>query len=144
MRAVLQEGDETYKDFYFGDYKVKVMYEKPNEPSFGIIIHTDDDEFIVIGMNLTVFFSSEVKGSIGYIGQVFEGRYEDENWITTRMLNGDETWHNSRLRVLGRQFTIDEELEKEEKKQGEPDEYSPATLKQISTPGIYKVIVYKR
>lgn len=143
MRAVLQEGDETYEDLYLGDYKVKVMYEKPNEPSFGIIIHTKADEFIVIGMNLTVFFSSEVKGSIGYIGQVFEGRYEDKNWITTRMLNGDETYHNSRLRVLGRQFTIDEKLEKEEK-QGGPDEYSPATLKQISTPGIYKVIVYKR
>ncbi len=59
------------------------------------------------------------------------------------MLNGDETYHNSRLRVLGRQFTIDEKLEREEK-QGEPDEYFPATLKQIGTPGIYKVIVYKR
>jgi hypothetical protein len=70
MKAVLQEGDDTYQDFYFGDYKVKVMYEKPNEPSFGIVIHTDTDEFIVIGMNLTVYFTSEVKGEIGYIGHI--------------------------------------------------------------------------
>ncbi len=144
MRAVLQEGDETFKDFYFGDYKVKVMYEKPEEPSFGIILHTDDDEFIVIGMNLTVFYSSEVKGKIGYIGQVYEGRFEGENWVTTRMLNGDETYHNSRLRVIGRQFITEEKLQEKEKKQGEPDEYSPATIKSISTPGIYKVITYMR
>lgn len=144
MRAVLQEGDETYKDFYFGDYKVKVMYEKPDEPSFGIIIHTVSDEFIMIGLNLTVYFTSEVKGNTGYIGQVFEGRYEGENWVTTRMLNGDETYHNSRLRVIGRQFTTEEKLEEKEKKQGEPDEYSPATQKRISTPGIYKVVVYHR
>lgn len=144
MRAVLQEGDETFKDFYFGDYKVKVMYEKPEEPSFGIIIHTDDDEFTVIGMNLTVYFTSEVKGNIGYIGQVFEGRFEGKNWVTTRMMNGDETYHNSRLRVFGRQFTTEEELEEKEKKQGEPDAYSPATQKSITTPGIHKVIVYQR
>ena len=144
MKAVLQESDDTYQDFYMGDYKVKVMYEKPNEPSFGIIIHTDDDEFTVIGMNLTVYFTSEVKDKIGYIGQVFEGRYEGEKWINTRMMNGDETYHNSRLRVFGRQFTSEEKIEKEEKKQGEPDEYSPATQKQITTPGIYKVITYQR
>lgn len=144
MRAVLQEGDETYHDFYFGNYKVKVMYEKPNEPSFGIIIQTNDDEFLVIGMNLSLYFYSEVKGNTGYIGQVFEGRFESENWVTTRMMNGDETFHNSRLRVFGRQFTSTEELEKIEKKQGDPDAYSPATQKTISTPGIYKVIVYQR
>lgn len=144
MKAVLQEGEETYQDFYFGDYKVKVMYEKPGEPSFGIIIHTDEDEFVVIGMNLTVYFTSEVKGSIGYIGQVLEGRYEGENWVTTRMMNGDETFHNSRLRVFGRQFTTEEKLEEKEKKQGEPDAYSPATQKTITTPGIYKVLVYQR
>lgn len=144
MRAVLQEGDETYQDFYFGDYKVKVMYEKPNEASFGIIIHTDTDEFIVIGMNLTVYFTSEVKGSIGYIGQVFEGRYEGENWVATRMMNGDETFHNSRLRVFGRTFETQEKIIQENKKDGDPDAYSPATNKVITTPGIYKVITYQR
>ncbi len=144
MRAVLQEGDETYKDFYLGDYKVKVMYEKPNEPSFGIIIHTDDDEFIVIGMNLTIFFTSEIKETIGYIGQVWEGRYENKNWVPTRLLNGDETWHNAVLRAFGRTFETAEDIVKVTKKEGEPDAYSPATKQKIATPGVYKVITYER
>ncbi len=144
MHGILQEGDETYRDLYMGDYKVKVMYEKPNEPSFGIVIQTEDDEFIVAGMNLSVYFTSEVKGKIGYIGQVYEGRFDDENFVPTRMMNGDETYHNSRLRVFGRLFTSSEKLEKTEKKEGDPDAYSPATQKSIITPGIYKVIVYQR
>lgn len=144
MRAVLQEGDETYQDFYFGDYKVKVMYEKPKEPSFGIIIHAGENEFIVIGMNLTVYFTSEIKGNTGYIGQVFEGRYEKEKWIPTRMMNGDETFHNSRLRVFGRKFKTQDSLELKEKTEGEPDAYSPATHKEVTTPGVYKVITYQR
>jgi len=144
MRAVLREGNETYQDFYFGDYKVKVMYENKNEPSFGIIIQAENDQFIVIGMNLSIYFYSEVKEKIGYIGQVFEGRYENEKWISTRMLNGDETFHNSRLRVFGRKFLTNEQLDVVDKKQGEPDAYSPATNKEITTPGIYHVIVYQR
>lgn len=144
MRAVLQEGEETYTDLYMGDYKVKVMYEKPKEPSFGIIIQTSENEFVVAGMNLSIYFSSEVKGSTGYIGQVFEGGYESEKWITTRMLNGDETYHNSRLRVLGRTYQSEEKKSIKESNNNDPFVYSPATKQYISTPGIYKVIVYQR
>jgi len=144
MVAVLKEGTENYNDFYLGDYKVKVMYEKPNEPSFGIIIQTNENEFIVIGMNLSVYFTSEIKNKIGYIGQVFEGTYENEKWISTRMLNGDETFHNSRLRVFGRVFETEKEIETITKKVGEPDAYSPATKQVVTTPGVYKVVLYKR
>lgn len=144
MRAVLKEGSETDKDIYLGNYKIKVMYEKPNEPSFGIIIQSDSNEFIVIGMNMSIYFSSEVKNTIGYIGQVFEGRYENKKWVTTRMMNGDETYHNSRLRVFGRTFETTEDTVLTSKKEGEPDAYSPSTKKKIVTPGIYKVITYER
>ena len=144
MRAVLREGNETFQDFYMGDYKVKIMYEKPGEPAFGIIIQTDENEFMVIGMNLTGYFTSEKKGAIGYIGQVYEGRFENEKWINTRLMNGDETFHNSRLRVFGRKFITDEKIENTTTKQGEPDAYTPATNKEITTPGIYKVIAYQR
>ena len=99
---------------------------------------------MVVGMNLTVYFTSKIKGRTGYIGQVFEGRFEGEQFVPTRMMNGDETYHNSRLRVFGRQFTSTEDLGKVEKKQGDPDAYSPATQKTITTPGVYKVIVYQR
>jgi len=144
MRAVLKEGSETDKDIYLGNYKIKVMYEKPNEPSFGIIIQSDSNEFIVIGMNMSIYFSSEVKNTIGYIGQVFEGRYENKKWVTTRMMNGDETYHNSRLRVFGRTFETTEDTVSTSKKEGEPDAYSPSTKKKIVTPGIYNVITYER
>ncbi|GAA4812939.1 DUF5597 domain-containing protein [Litoribaculum gwangyangense] len=144
MRAVLQEGSETYNDIYLGDYKIKVMYEKPNKPSFGIIIQSGIDEFIVIGMNMSMYFSSEVKNTIGYIGQVFEGRFENKKWITTRMMNGDETYHNSRLRVFGRTYVTNEDILQTTKKEGEPDAYSPATKQSVVTPGVYKVITYKR
>jgi len=144
MRAVLKEGNETYKDMYLGNYKIKVMFEKPEEPSFGIIIQSDNDEFIVIGMNMSIYFSSEKKGIVGYIGQVFEGRFENQKWVTTRMMNGDETYHNSRLRVFGRTFETTQEMVKVTKKEGEPDAYSPATKQRIVTPGVYKVITYER
>jgi hypothetical protein len=60
------------------------------------------------------------------------------------MMNGDETYHNSRLRVFGRTFKTENEIVKETKKEGEPDAYSPATKKIITTPGIYKVFTYMR
>ncbi|WP_299552348.1 DUF5597 domain-containing protein [Seonamhaeicola sp.] len=144
MRAVLKEDNEKSKEITMGDYKLKVIYEKPNEQSFAIIIQADEHNFIVIGMNLTIFFSSVKKNTIGYIGQVYEGRYEDQKWITTRMMNGDETYHNSRLRVFGRTFQTEEDIIKVTKKEGEPDAYSPATKQSIVTPGIYKVITYER
>ena len=93
---------------------------------------------------LTIFFSSEKKNTIGYIGQVYEGRYINEKWVTTRMMNGDETYHNSRLRVFGRTFETTKDIVKETKKEGEPDAYSPATKQSITTPGIYKVTTYER
>ena len=144
MVGILKEGNETFRDVFMGDYKVKVMYEKPNEPSFGIIIQEDNNEFIVIGMNMSIYFTSEVKKNIGYIGQALEGRFENEIWVTNRMMNGDETYHNSRLRVFGRTFKTENEIVKETKKEGEPDAYSPATKKIITTPGIYKVFTYMR
>jgi hypothetical protein len=144
MVGILKEGNETFRDVFMGDYKVKVMYEKPNEPSFGIIIQEDNNEFIVIGMNMSIYFTSEVKKNIGYIGQALEGRFENEMWVTNRMMNGDETYHNSRLRVFGRTFKTENEIVKETKKEGEPDAYSPATKKIITTPGIYKVFTYMR
>jgi hypothetical protein len=144
MRGILREGNETFQDLYFGDYKVKVMYEKPEEPAFGIIIQTNVDEFIVIGINLSIYFESEIKDKIGYIAKVLEGRFEKEVWTTTRQLNGDETFHNSRLRVLGRKYLTDQRLHTIHKNEGDPDAYSPATNKEISTPGVYKVLTYLR
>lgn len=144
MKAVLKEGNEQAADLIIGDYKLKVIYEKPDEPCFGIIIQTGYEEFTVVGMNLKIFFESTKKGEIGHIGQVWEGRYEGENWIPTRLMNGDETWHNAVIRVFGRTFKSSVDLTDEEKKQGNPNAYTPETKKAVTTPGVYKVIMYRR
>lgn len=48
------------------------------------------------------------------------------------------------LRVFGRTFKSSVDLTSEEKKQGNSNAYTPETKKVINTPGIYKVITYKR
>lgn len=145
MRAVLKEGDEQAQDLYMGNYKLKVIYQEPTQPCFGIIIQTAKNEFLVAGMNLKIHITSEKDGTIGYIGQVFEGGFDkSNNWETSRMLNGDETFHNARLRVFGRKTITNEKRSTIEKKQGEPDAYTPETNQYITTPGIYKVITYLR
>lgn len=142
MRAVLKEGKEESAELILGDYKLRVIFE--NEPGFGIVIQTAEDKFIIAGMNFRIYFESTKKEETGYIGQVWEGRYENEKWIPTRLLNGDESWHNEVIKVFGRTFESSVELTNEEKLQGAPDAYSPATKHRISTPGVYKVITYKR
>jgi len=144
MTAVLKEGNETSTSLLLGDYKLNIIYENLEEPSFGIIIQTNNNEFTMVGMNLKISFESTKKGEIGYIGQVWEGGYKNEEWIPTRLMNGDESWHNEVVRVFGRTFESSVELTKEEKLQGDPDAYSPATKQKIVTPGVYKVITYKR
>lgn len=69
---------------------------------------------------------------------------EKEQWIPTRLMNGDESWHNAVLRVFGRTFESSVDPTNEEKLQGNPNAYSPETKKMITTPGVYKVITYKR
>lgn len=144
MIGVLKEGDEASTEAILGDYKLNIVYEKPWEPCFGIIIQTSEHEFFVAGMNLKISFQSIKKNTIGYIGQVWEGRYEKQKWVPTRLLNGDETWHNAVLRAFGRTYETGEDIVKVAKKEGEPDAYSPATKQKIATPGLYKVITYER
>ena len=58
MRGILKYGDEMEQVFPFKDYTLKVVYEKNNEPAYGLIIQTDIDEFLVAGMNFKVFISA--------------------------------------------------------------------------------------
>lgn len=72
-----------------------------------------------------------------YIGQVWEGRFENEKWVTIRMLNGDDPWHNKVLRVIGRENETNVSIEDlSRSKEGEHFTYSPATSKKIVTPGV--------
>lgn len=104
--------------------------------------------FLVTGMNLKISFESTKKNTVGYIAQVWEGRFENQKCVATRLMNGDEIFHNALLRVFrrefGRKFETTKNIFKATKKEEEPDAYSPETKQKILTPGAYKVIIYER
>lgn len=149
MRGILQEAGEDSTIVQMGDYKLTIKYTSDEKKSYGIIIQTEQDEFIVAGINMLVFFSSLNKNTQANIGEVLEGKFHEEKWETLRQLNGDETYHNTRLIVDGRYYSVvyedgnriiksvltpiavlNQSLEKELK------------VKQLKSPAIYKLKLY--
>ena len=126
-----------------GDYRLRITYMDDN--AYGIIIHNAPDSFVVAGINMRVEFSSNVQEQNCYILQVWEGGYTDGRWQPTRLLNGDETFHNAMLRVRGRCRPT---AEKNKKSGAENDSgifvYAPNTYQLVWSPAIYHVAVYTR
>ena len=82
---------------------------------------------------------------IGYIKQVWEGGYTDGKWKATRLLNGDETYHNAVLIAKGRRTLTSEKVN--DYNADHTDEifvYSPSSYQAIWSPGIYRVTTYLR
>jgi hypothetical protein len=69
---------------------------------FGLVINTTQDEFLIIGSNLSPGFSvdSPESGKVA-IGWIDEGRYEKGSWIPGRRLNGDEGRPSLRSGTIG-------------------------------------------
>ena len=144
MAGVLKEGDEQYAEVLLGSYMLKVEYDR-HLPAYGIIIHDGEDGFIVAGMNMIIRLETVLPGKVGYIGEVYEGHFENGEWVTDRMLNGDETWHHEVIRVMGRQIVTEKIDESGDvRDSGMPFQYSPNRNVIITTPGIYKVRTYLR
>lgn len=144
MVGLLNDSNASGERIEMGKYVLDVAYENKNEGScYGIVIQTDDDEFIVAGAGLKITFNSSKKG-IGYIMRVSEGGFEqDGTFVVSRNLNGDETNHNKYLVVKGR------EVDSIEQPYGtynkiDPSFYTPTTDIKFFGPGIYKVSVYIR
>lgn len=85
-----------------------------------MIIQTGKEQFVISGMNFTLRISSVKKNKMAYFLQIWEGEFENEKWISSRFLNGDETLHNSLFMAPGKR--VGEEL----------------------TPATYRVTVYTR
>lgn len=145
MIGILSDGKETERLVEMGDYQLRIELDKKPSASYGIIIQTADNEFLVAGINFKVTVSSTKRGKIGYIEQVWEGSYQDGKWIPLRLLNGDETYHNAVLLAKGRQnFTTEATNDYSAKHSNEIFVYSPETYKSVWTPGIYRMTVYTR
>ena len=94
MIGVMKMPGESERIVTMGDYQLCIKYDA--EDAYGLIIQTGKNEFVVAGINLKVYFTSTNKKKTGYIKQVWEGGYDtDGEWKATRLLNGDETYHNA-------------------------------------------------
>lgn len=148
MRGVHLTKAEQDRELSFGKLTVRLKIQDPNEPAFGLLIQTDEDEFIVSGLNYKVTFEEQSVDKITYVGSVIEGRFENGKWIYERWLNGDETYHHELVRVLGKRVQLSSEYKSMETDlnvaDGEQFVYSPGNTSGILTPGIYKVTLYQR
>jgi hypothetical protein len=93
MRGMLVDTIHPTQELELGNYRIKASLSggKSTATAGGLIIQTGEDEFIVAGKSLDLFFVS--KDSAQRIGVLSadEGFFKGHQWIATRRLNGDET-----------------------------------------------------
>lgn len=144
MIGVMKTPDESERTVTMGDYQLRITYD--SEDAYGLIIRTEKNEFIVAGINFKVYFTSTDKKKTGYIQQVWEGGYDTNGeWKATRLLNGDETYHNAVLIAKGRRtFTSEKSNNYNADHNDEIFVYSPTSYQAVWSPGIYRVTTYLR
>jgi hypothetical protein len=146
MRGFMRTKNVTTDTLVFGGDRVIVEYNNWDNTGYGLVIQTAPDEYVVAGITARLKFESGNPSKKIRIGQVFEGKLEGEEWVTSRMLNGDETWHHDCLIITGRKAMISQTLEG----QIVPPQPGPnqpvlesAKNTEVQTPAIYKVITYE-
>jgi beta-galactosidase GanA len=106
MHAFFKQAKEDHAVIEFDNYKIIAYYEGENAPNYGLIIQTDDDEFIISGIGARLHFFSKNNKLRADIATVWEGKYENNAWKTTRWLNGDETGAHNFVRLWGREGSV--------------------------------------
>ncbi len=146
MRGFMRTKSKATDTLVFGGDKVVVEYNNWDNTGYGLVIQTTPDEYIVAGVTARLKFESDNPSKHIRIGQVFEGGFEGEKWVTSRMLNGDETWHHDCLIITGRKKMISQTLEGQiVPPQPGPNQPALESAKsiEVQTPAIYKVITYE-
>ncbi|WP_183580394.1 DUF5597 domain-containing protein [Mucilaginibacter sp. X5P1] len=146
MRGFMRIKNRAADTLVFGGDKVIVAYNNWDDTGYGLVIQTAPDEYLVAGITAQLRFESQNPSKKIRIGQVFEGKFEGGQWITTRMLNGDETWHNDCLIVTGRKAMISQTVEGQiVPPQPGPNQSALESAKstEVQTPAIYKVVTYE-
>jgi len=145
MKAFMRTKNVTADTLVFGGDKVIVEYNNWDNTGYGLVIQTAPNEYVAAGVSARLKFASKDPSKKIRIGQVFEGKFEGEQWVTTRMLNGDETWHNECLIITGRKVMVSQTVEGQViPPQPGPNQpvLEPAKNTEVQTPAIYKVITY--
>jgi len=146
MHGFMRTKNSTVDTLKFGDDRVYVEYNKWDNTGYGLVIQTAPDEYIVAGTTARIKFGKGNPSRNIRLGQVFEGQFEGEKWVTTRMLNGDETWQHDCVLVTGRKAmisqTIDGQIVPPQPGPNQPALESAKTT-EVQTPAIYKVITYE-
>ncbi len=102
MRGLLQykEADEQVD---LAGYRLEVSYRKEaTGKSYGLVIATGQDEFLVAGSGVGIHFAARTPGPRHTrILSVDEGRFKEGKWIPGRRMNGDEDAGGWRLQLPG-------------------------------------------
>jgi len=146
MRGFMRTKNIKADTLAFGEDKVIVEYNDWDKTGYGLVIQTAPNEYLVAGITARLKFESKNPSKKIRIGQVFEGGFEGGKWVTSRMLNGDETWHHDCLIITGRKTMISQTLEG----QVVPPQPGPnqpvlesAKSVEVQTPAVYKVTTYE-
>jgi hypothetical protein len=118
MTSVLLDGTNTTQKVRLGNYLLEARFvsgaagfgaatNTPPERVAGLFISTGPDDYVIMGRNLTVYFTPATgeSESVG-LATVEEGIYQDGRWTPGRRLNGDETPEWQALRFRGDSYGI--------------------------------------
>ncbi|MFZ1073612.1 MAG: DUF5597 domain-containing protein [Verrucomicrobiia bacterium] len=117
MTAVLLDATNATQTFQLGNYKIEAKFwvappwmKATNalpERIAGLFIATGPDDYIVMGRNLAVYFTSATNEneSVG-VGMDEEGVYENGRWVPGRRLNGDEVYEWRALHFRSDRYSI--------------------------------------
>lgn len=121
MAGLLPEGVEQRlpQQVRLGDYTLNITYERsaplpvaqnPQTPTLisgGLVIAIGPDEFVFAGTGMTVTFEADPSGDqmVGILSAQ-EGKYEKDQWLPGRWLNGDQTHQGRHLQLVTGKFGI--------------------------------------
>ncbi len=114
MTGFLQNHDRgTILSFTKYDIKISYQREEEGKPiSGGLIIEVSEDEFILAGIRFTAEWlpKREENAKVDYIS-IEEGTFDNDVWMTSRRLNGDE---GSRISIKNKPSALKVEMYKYE------------------------------
>ena len=106
------DGDHPAVTSRMGDYEVQVsldsVFGRTAPLGYGLVIQTGPNEFLGAGSGFRVAFRPLTPGpKYGGIGSVYEGTFQEGQWVPGRRLNGDETDQGSGWRFSSYQTSIE-------------------------------------